>query len=70
MYINDYSRVKPENIIKLKHYMYMRLSIYQTEYYKTTFLALSRLSYNRPLVGKIAHYIRNRNKPIIITELQ
>jgi len=27
MYINDYSRVKLENIIKLKHYMYYGLSI-------------------------------------------
>jgi len=43
-YINDYSRVKPEIIIKLKHYMYNGLSIYQTKYCKTTFLALPCLS--------------------------
>jgi len=39
-YTNNYSRVKPENIIKLKHYMHNGLSIYQTKYCKTTFLAL------------------------------
>jgi len=54
-YINNYSRVKPENIIKLKHYTLNGLSIYQTKYCKTTFLALPRLSYiifNCPVVGK------------------
>jgi len=53
--MNNYSRVKPENIIKLKHYMYNGLSIYEANYYKTTFRALPHLSYiifNRPLVGK------------------
>jgi len=47
--------MKPENIIKLKHYMYCGLSIYKTKYSKTTFLALPRLSYtifNRPVVGR------------------
>jgi len=38
-YINNYSRVKAENIIKLKHYMHNGLSIYQTQYCKTTFFA-------------------------------
>jgi len=43
-YINNYavilcSRVKPENIIKLKHNMHNGLSIYQNKYCKTTFLA-------------------------------
>jgi len=54
-YINEYSRVKPENIIKLKHYMHDALSFYQTKYFETTFLALPHLSYiifNRPVVGK------------------
>jgi len=54
-YIKNYSRVKRENIIKLKHYMHNGLSIYQTKCCKTTFLALSRLSYiifNRPVVCK------------------
>jgi len=54
-YLNNYNRVKPENIIKLKHNMHYGLSIYQTKYCKTMFLALSRLSYiifNRPVVGK------------------
>jgi len=35
---NNYSRVKPENIIKLKYYMQNGLSIYQNKYCKTTFL--------------------------------
>jgi len=52
MYLNDYSGVKPENIIKWKHYMYNGLSIYQIKCCNTTFLALPRLSYNCPLVGK------------------
>ena len=30
-YINNYSRVKPENIIKLKHYMRNGLSIYKKQ---------------------------------------
>jgi len=30
-YINDYSRLKPENIIKFKRYMHNGLSIYQTK---------------------------------------
>jgi len=38
-YINNYSRVKPENIIMLKHYMHNGLSVYQNKYCKTTFLA-------------------------------
>jgi len=42
--------------MKLKHYdTYNGLSIYQTKYGKTTFLALPRLSYiifNHPVVGK------------------
>jgi len=49
--INYYSRVKAENIMKLKHYMHTGLSIYQTKYYETTFLALPRIAYkkfNRP----------------------
>jgi len=55
-YFNHYSRVKPENIIKLKNYMHNGLSIDQNKYCKTTFLALPRVSYiifNRPVVGKI-----------------
>jgi len=39
----------------LKPYMHKGLSIYQTKYCKTTFLALPCLSYiifNRPVVGK------------------
>jgi len=40
MYVNNYSRVKPENIIKLKRYMRNGLSIYQTKYCKTTFLTM------------------------------
>jgi len=49
--------VKPENIIKLKRYMHNGLSIYQTKYSKTTFLAvpcLSSILFNRPVVGKTA----------------
>jgi len=41
--------------MELKHYMYNGLSIYQTKYCKTMFVALPRLSYiifNRPVVGK------------------
>jgi len=41
--------------MKLKRYMHNGLSVYQTKYCKTTFLALPRLSYiifNRPVVGK------------------
>jgi len=38
-YTPNYSRVKPENTIKLKHYMHNGLSVYQTKYCKTTFLA-------------------------------
>jgi len=37
--INNHSRVKPENIIKLKHYMRNGLNIYQNKHCKTTFLA-------------------------------
>jgi len=62
--INNYTRVKPENIIKLKHYMINGLSIYQTMYCKTTFLELPRLSYitfNRSAVGKT---ILLRQKPL------
>ena len=36
---NNYSRAKPDNIIKLKHYMHHGLSIYQNKYCETTFLA-------------------------------
>jgi len=46
---------KPENIMKLTHYMHNGLSIYQTKYGTTTFLVLPRPSYiifNRPVVGK------------------
>jgi len=38
-YINNCSRDKPENFLKLKHYMHNGLSIYQNKYCKTTFLA-------------------------------
>jgi len=44
-YINNYSGVKPENIIKLKRYMHNGLSIYETMYCKNTFLSLPCLSY-------------------------
>jgi len=47
--------VKPENIIKLKHYMHNGLSIYQNKYCNITFLAMPRLSFtilNRPVVCK------------------
>jgi len=44
-YLNNYSRVKPENIMKLKHYMHNGLSFYQITNCKTTFPALPRLSY-------------------------
>jgi len=44
-YINNSSRVKPEIIIKLKRCMHNGLSIYQTKYCKTMFLALLCLSY-------------------------
>jgi len=53
--------------------MHNGLSIYQTKYCKTTFLALPCLSYtlfNGPVVGKTAYYTRSRNKPTIFTELQ
>jgi len=30
--MNNYSRVKPENIIKLTHYMHSGLSVYQNKY--------------------------------------
>ena len=55
--MNNYSRVKPENIIKLKRYMYNGLSIYQTKHCMTTFLAslcLCDILFNRPVVGKTA----------------
>jgi len=39
-FINSYSRVKPEHIVKLKRYMHNGLSMYQIRYCKTTFLAL------------------------------
>jgi len=39
MYIINYSIVKPENIIKLKHYLHNGSSIYQNKYCETTFLA-------------------------------
>jgi len=39
----DDSRVNPGNIVKLKRNMHNGLSIYQTKYCKTTFLALSCL---------------------------
>jgi len=39
MYTTNYSRVKAENIIKLKHYLHNGLSIYQNKYCETTFLA-------------------------------
>jgi len=54
-YINNYSRVKPENIIKLKHYMHDGLNIYQAKYCETTYLALPRIAYitfNRPVADK------------------
>jgi len=57
-YINNYSRVKPEHIIKVKHYMHNGQIIYKTTYvgyYKTRFLALLRLAYlicNSLVVGK------------------
>jgi len=41
----DDSRVNPENIVKLKRNMHNGLSIYQTKYCKTTFLALSLPAY-------------------------
>jgi len=41
MNIDNYSGVKPENIIKLMH---NRLSIYQTKYCEITFLALPRIA--------------------------
>jgi len=58
----------------LKHYKQNGLSIYQTKYCKNTFLSLTRLSYitfNCPAVGKntVMSYVRNRNKPMIITKL-
>jgi len=43
--------------MKLKHYAHNGLSIYQTKYCKTTFLALPCISYilfNRPVAGKTA----------------
>jgi len=54
---NNYSRVKPENNIKLKFYMRNGLSIYKTKYCKTTFLASPCPCYtlfNLPVVGKTA----------------
>ena len=39
MYITNYSWLKPENIMKLKHYLHNELSIYQNKYCETTFLA-------------------------------
>jgi len=53
--------------------MHNLLSIYQTKYCKTTFLALISLSYiilNRAVVEKQHYYVRNCNKPIVITEVQ
>ena len=38
-HMNNYSRVKPANIMKLKHHMHDGLSIYQDKYFKTTFLS-------------------------------
>jgi len=60
---------------KLKHYMHNGLSTYQIKYCKITFLALTRLSYitfNCQAVRKntVTSYVRNRNKPMITTELQ
>jgi len=37
-YINIYSRVKPENIVKLQHYKNNELSLYQNKSCMTTFL--------------------------------
>jgi len=37
-YINIYTRVKPENIIKLKHYMYNALSFDKTRTVRPRFL--------------------------------
>jgi len=51
-YIINYSWVKQENIVKLKQ---NGLSVYQTEYRKTTLIALPRLSYiifNRQVMTK------------------
>ena len=56
--------------MKLKHYMHNGLSFYQTTYCKTTFLALPHIIFNRPVAGKTMLLHLNRNKPIIITELQ
>ena len=38
-YINNYNRLKPENIMKLKHYMQNGLNVYQKKHCKTTFLS-------------------------------
>jgi len=49
------------------------MSIYQTKYCKSTFLALPCLSYilfNRPVKGMQHYYARSCNKPTIITKLQ
>ena len=37
--LNNYNRVKPENIIKLNHYMHDGLSIQQNKYCKTTLVS-------------------------------
>ena len=60
-------------IIKLKRYMHNKFSNHQTNYCKTTFLALTCLSYiliNRPVVAKTALLPKKSQKPTIITVLQ
>jgi len=53
--------------------MHNGLSIYQTKYSETTFLALPRIAYiifNHPVWAKQHYDARIRNKPTIIIELQ
>jgi len=61
----NYSRVKPENITKLRHCMRNALRIDETKYCYTKFLFLRPAYFIRP--SKQKYYVRRRNKPIIIT---
>jgi len=65
-YINNYIGIKPENIIKLKHYIHNGLSICQNKYSETMFLDLTRLAYiilNRPVADKTT-FLRQKSPQI------
>jgi len=56
--------------MKLIHYRHNGLSIYQTKYCKTTFLALTHLSYitfNCQVVAKMTLLLQKSQQSMIIT---